>query len=399
MNNIKSISDQAPPTKRLNYFNASGISNKLYTKILAHHETINHKNLDNCIVFSVMHLSTTVNLSIANQWSGIFKNLYLIPKKSSLNKDLLVHISDPTRIIKSRSRRNFETTVEEVLRISATSTLPIIIIDIGGYFAPFINAIQESLGNRRLLIIEDTANGHKKYESTRIFKSDELFKSVAFSPHKMAENVMVANLIVANLPSFIQSWNLQKKMLVIGYGRIGRSLCLGLRAHGAKSIYVLDQDATRLFMAATENFPTLNRSDMNSYNDFFDYCFSMSGDKGTDFQVARLLKNNSWITFVTSSDDELSPDLIEVIDLQNGMLQTSTNKKINIINHGHPINLTDGAIFDTRNLSLHFTFTRILIICLEFLELSSKHPVPDDLFDDIIKEIKTLNRHGINQWK
>jgi hypothetical protein len=161
MNNVENLINKTPISKRLNYLSAHRIAEYFYRQVLNAHHIPDQCSLNNCLVFCFSHLSTTVNLSICNHWMSVFENIYMIPKKASLNTSLLLHISDPTRIFKARDRCDFGKTIEEIELIAERSELPVIIFDIGGYFAPYIDELALLLGKRLLLVLEDTANGHK----------------------------------------------------------------------------------------------------------------------------------------------------------------------------------------------------------------------------------------------
>jgi adenosylhomocysteinase len=388
MKNIEGLLDGTPASKRLNYLNAYRIAEYFYRQVLSSHKVSGQNLLGNCLVFCFSHLSTTVNLSICNNWLSMFENIYFIPKKGSLNANLLLHINDPTRVMKARDRKAFGKTVSEILSLVDKSDFPVIIFDIGGYFAPYIDEMSALLGERLLLVLEDTANGHKKYQITDYFNKGRCFKSVAYDSYKMAENVMVANIMLAHLPSFVTDWSRYKPTLVVGYGRIGRSLCFGLRERGVTNIVVVDTDKARLFMAATEGFEVLTPAELGASVDRFEYCFSMSGQHGTTKKIVSAMKDNGYIAVVTSYDDEFDQELIKCFEAGDGSSIVLDRKKINVVNKGRPINLSSYAAFDARNLSLHFIFGKILSAFLISLGLELSADWEGDVYSDILGEIR-----------
>lgn len=134
MNKIKSLLQYAPLTNRLTYLSAHQIADLFYSQVLTSYEIANSEDLKRCVIFCCAHLSTAVNLSICNYWISIFENIYLIPKKASLNTSLLCHVANPTRILQARERSDFNRTIGEIKAILSTSDFPVIIFDIGGYF-------------------------------------------------------------------------------------------------------------------------------------------------------------------------------------------------------------------------------------------------------------------------
>jgi adenosylhomocysteinase len=388
MKTIEGLLGNTPVSRRLNYLNAFRIAEYFYQQVLSAHGSSDKKSFGSCFIFCFSHLSTTVNLSICNNWMKIFDNIYLIPKKASLNSNLLMHITDPTRIMKARDRRAFGKTVKEIESLISKSDLPVIIFDIGGYFAPYIDAISASLGERLLLVLEDTANGHKKYQCTKYFNKETGFKSVAYDSYKMAENVMVANIILSHVPSFVTDWSKYKPALVVGYGRIGRSLCFGLRARGVTNVVVADSDKARLFMAATEGFEVSTLAELEGYVGYFEYCFSMSGQQGVTKKVVNAINDNGYILVVTSYDDEFDQELIEHFEKGDGSSIILDGKRINVVNKGRPINLSSYAAFDARNLSLHFIFGKILSAFLISLGLDLFTDWEGEVYSEILAEIR-----------
>ncbi|PYB84552.1 NAD-binding protein [Pseudomonas fulva] len=389
MNKIKSLLQYAPLTNRLTYLSAHQIADLFYSQVLTSYEIANSEDLKRCVIFCCAHLSTAVNLSICNYWISIFENIYLIPKKASLNTSLLCHVANPTRILQARERSDFNRTIGEIKAILSTSDFPVIIFDIGGYFAPYVDEISELLGDRLRLVIEDTANGHVKYESTAYFATSASFKSVAYDSYKMAENVMVASIILGHLRSFIPDWSSYKSSLVIGYGRIGRSLCFGLRSRGVKNLVVVESDKARAFMAMAEGFETLAPSQLSQKVSRFDYCFSMSGRHGVTPVVLSALKNNSYISVVTSYDDEFEKSIKDLFELGGREALRWEGKTLNVVNRGRPINLSRFAAFDARNLSLHFLFGRIFASFLRSLGFEQVSDWEKRAYIDIINEIQS----------
>ncbi|WP_177331187.1 NAD-binding protein [Pseudomonas sp. NBRC 111119] len=283
----------------------------------------------------------------------------------------------------------FYKTIEEINRIAAQSDLPIILFDIGGYFAPHIGDLLERYGNRLTLILEDTTNGHIRYKELG-YSTLHRFRSVAYDSHKMAENVMVANITLGYLHSFIEDWSPAKATLVIGYGKIGRSLCFGLRSRGVQNIVVVDTDKSRLFMASTEGFEARSSEQLEGRVDHFHYCFSMSGNRGTTKKILTTLKHNSYIVVVTSYDDEFDESTRRLFEKGDRNQLNWKGKIFNVVNGGRPINLSTYAAFDPRNLSLHFIFGKIFSVFLSSLGLPQSHSWEEITYASIINEVKIL---------
>lgn len=114
----------------------------------------------------------------------------------------------------------------------------LLFLDIGGYFAPPIDSLSSLLGDRLFGIVEDTENGHQKYD-----KYVETIKqrgrsipcpifSVARSPLKEPEDYLVGQSILFSIERVLRAHNsllTNKIVLVIGYGKIGKSISSRLR--------------------------------------------------------------------------------------------------------------------------------------------------------------------------
>lgn len=137
-----------------------------------------------------------------------------------------------------------------------------IIVEIGGYFAEAINDLYELLGNNLLGVIEDTEAGHRRYEN--ILNEKQLpcpVISVARSVLKTTEDFLVGKTCLFSAEKLLRQAGLSlhgKSSLVLGYGKIGRSLAYALRSfHNAITIY--DTDAVKCVSAISEGFRVISK--------------------------------------------------------------------------------------------------------------------------------------------
>jgi len=82
---------------------------------------------------------------------------------------------------------------DTILEILENIDKKIIILDIGGYFAPIINDLKERLKDKLLGVIEDTENGYKRYE--QISNLNIPLFTIARSPLKLMEDYLVGQSI------------------------------------------------------------------------------------------------------------------------------------------------------------------------------------------------------------
>lgn len=157
--------------------------------------------------------------------------------------------------------------VSECLPEQAPSSADgVILVDIGGYFAEAVdgpNAIRDALERRRyrlLGIVEDTENGHKRYQEwldnrPRDTKPLPIY-SVARSPLKSPENHLVGVAITFSIEAILREQNIvlqSRRAGVIGFGPIGRSVASALRNRGIP-VRVCEVDPIRLAIAAAQGF-------------------------------------------------------------------------------------------------------------------------------------------------
>lgn len=121
---------------------------------------------------------------------------------------------------------------------------PIIIIDIGGYFTEVLKISQITLDQHKINlvgIVEDTENGHQKYEAVLEAKQNNIpVYSVARSELKKTEDYCVGKSIVEATDTLfrIKKHTIPERMQtagVMGYGKIGSSIAEHLRR---KNIHV-----------------------------------------------------------------------------------------------------------------------------------------------------------------
>jgi len=239
---------------------------------------------------------------------------YLIAVKKVAN--VLAVIPKPKSIVpnvqqKVQTKFNvLPLTREELRNVESVASLvkhaddPIVIFDIGGWFAPIINDLATKQPGKILGVIEDTENGHQKYAEIRKLNGLKVpVISVARSPLKDNEDFLVGQSILFSADAILRGYGRLIEYLncsVLGYGKIGRSIAHHLLMRGVKP-NVFDSNPIRRIAAYNQlcNIP--------SEEEFFassDVIFSATGSQALDVIEFRSLKNGCFIFSVTSSDDE-----------------------------------------------------------------------------------------------
>ncbi|CAF4619870.1 unnamed protein product, partial [Rotaria sp. Silwood2] len=135
--------------------------------------------------------------------------------------------------------------VELIMNAEIPKGAEIIIMDIGGYFAPcLVDVVRHQTSEKKwklLGIVEDTENGHQKYnEALQSFSSvskdlkQPRIYSVARSKMKMTEDYNVGKSLVRAADSILRETldlRLEDHLTVgvIGFGKIGTSIAMHLR--------------------------------------------------------------------------------------------------------------------------------------------------------------------------
>lgn len=230
----------------------------------------------------------------------------------------------------------------------------IVIIDIGGYFAPCLKMIHDDVGLRDRLIgiVEDTENGHQKYEEV-VQDTRYPIVSVARSELKKTEDYNVGKSIVEAAGTIIRTdahTMLERMPMVgvIGFGKIGRSIAEHLRQKNIREIVVYDLDVIRQMEASSIGFKVTSREGLLRQSDMIFCATGRKSLEGFDFYN---LKDNVFIASCTSSDDELDLLLLKR-KAKKAEIKKQTyiskyyldEKRVNLIYDGNAVNFVHGAV-------------------------------------------------------
>lgn len=193
----------------------------------------------------------------------------------------------------------------------------ILIIDIGGYFAPCLwelcNLDTSKCKWKLLGIVEDTENGHQKYhkELDRFpTKPHPNIYSVARSQMKATEDYNVGKSIVRAADSVLrQSLDLRLEdycvIGVLGFGKIGNSIAMHLRQQHIGMVMVYDVNPAIMLRAISHDFVICTKEEMLQKASII---FCATGNKSLTYNDLLLVgpnMNQLIIVSCTSADDEL----------------------------------------------------------------------------------------------
>ncbi|MDR1818658.1 MAG: NAD-binding protein [Methanobrevibacter sp.] len=266
------------------------------------------------------------------------------------------------------------------------------IIDMGGYFSINLDILNNLSKKGQLFgIIEDTENGFQKYENGLLDlenKNREIFiplMSVDRSSLKDGEDFLVSNEIVIKSETFLSDHGttiLGKKILVIGFGKIGRNIANALRNRGG-IVFVVDNNPTRQILAIAQGYPEIC---IEKAINCVELVYIANGERSLD--VKRLIECNDKLLYlfsVTSVDDTYKNcDLLKQKEFNEESMLTHVKIKSGI---------NGELIFANNGNAMNFTITRNTTVS-SFVQLTQAEIMYILGFIYIVKpeyNIKSLN--------
>jgi len=184
----------------------------------------------------------------------------------------------------------------------------IVLLDVGGYFAPVIAEVADRFSGRIIGVVEDTENGHRRYAC--LDKLPCPVYSVARSPLKDPEDYLVGQSVVFSAEALMRERGdilPGRTALVIGFGKLGSSIARLLHAKGVRVI-VYDIDPVRRVQALSQGFTvSADRPWALAQAGIVLCATGAKALRGEDFSH---LRNGAYLATVTSSEDELELDAL-----------------------------------------------------------------------------------------
>jgi adenosylhomocysteinase len=237
---------------------------------------------------------------------------------------------------RSEIRSNPKKVLSEILpKVSSDEAPRLLLLDIGGYFAPSakeedphhferLEEIVRERGYRLIGIVEDTENGHARYKEAleRIVPASAPFPvySVAKSPLKKPENHLVGVAITFSIEAILRQSNIvlqSRRAGVIGFGPIGRSVAHSLRGRGIP-VSICEVDSVKLAQAAAQGFTVFSyEHGFETFASSLNLIVSATGAaaSGLDHPIGPstvgYIRPGTFVASVTSRDDEIDLEGIE----------------------------------------------------------------------------------------
>lgn len=277
-----------------------------------------------------------------------FNLIGIIPKPNSINnrtKRLLEENGVP--ILGQFTRENITSQPKDLSDYLDTYD-NICMVDIGGYFSDSIKFIKKSLGKKLLGVVEDTENGHQRYEKN--IQDNVRIISVARSPLKNFEDQLVGNGVAHAAETILRELNIlitYKSCGIIGYGKIGRGIFQYLQQRGIQP-YVCEIDSMRAIQASCDGAKLVTMKQLLQGSDIV---FCATGSRAIDILKLRDLKKGAFLASVTSSDDEFDMRFIDSEYTKERMTKDITcySKRghyFHLMNDGNAINFLYSAAVD-----------------------------------------------------
>ncbi|MFD9943184.1 adenosylhomocysteinase [Nonomuraea sp. NPDC059023] len=227
----------------------------------------------------------------------------ILPKPRSINEAALREVSSAMQV-DELDRQTFSNP-EHVLAYveSRAAGRDLVLLDVGGYFAPALGQLHMQFSGRLIGVVEDTENGHQRY--AQLDKPPCPIFSVARSPLKDPEDYLVGQSVVFSTEALVRSRDdilNGRPACVIGYGKLGRSIAAMLHAkHVGVTVY--DLDPVRRVQAVSQGYRTTATLTEALAGAGIVVC--ATGNMALREEDFGRVANGAYIASVTSSDDEL----------------------------------------------------------------------------------------------
>lgn len=281
--------------------------------------------------------------------SQLGKVIAVIPKKKSTVpriRDVLQY--EYPLVDASRAELSSANDVDQWLS-ARNPTNSVCILDIGGYFASGFAGVGRSSAQRIAGVVEDTENGHRKYENAiKGVQAHAPVASVARSVLKRPENFLVGQSLVYSVEAILRGVDELlhgRQATVIGYGNIGRSVAQHLHERHV-TVTVYDRDPIKMIEAFTHGYVTASSAEEAVSN--ADIVFCVTGNRSIGLNEINAMRPHAYVATVTSPDDELQPEVLELYISHRPQNISEYRRKdgstVYLMNRGQAVNFLHGSV-------------------------------------------------------
>jgi adenosylhomocysteinase len=214
---------------------------------------------------------------------------------------------------------------------------------------------KKTFGSQLSGIVENTENSHQKYE--KYLSSEQKnppfpypIISVARSELKDPEDFLVGQSIVFSAEAILRAPGeilSGRRALVIGYGKIGRSIAQNLHAKAVR-VDIIDCNPTRQVLALAHGHQTGEKRVLLRHNDLI---FCATGNRSLTPVDMKFIKRDAYVFTATSADDELEnhTSLARTEIDHDGHRLTQIridDNRFFLTNSGNAVNFIHGAVVE-----------------------------------------------------
>ncbi len=272
----------------------------------------------------------------------------------------------------------------EAVKLSKIDAKPILILDVGGYFAgPLksgrlpVEAPQYILG-----VVEDTTFGHNRYARAVSEIPVPVF-SVARSDLKEIEARFVGRDAVGAVESVLRSRGVSiagRNALVLGYGMIGSNVARALRSHDL-NVYVYDREDFKNLRAFIDGFTIHKKRELLRRADLI---FSATAERALSFREMEECKDNAILASVGSKDTEFDMTelrrqavLREELGPHVVKYKLANSKNVMVVQNGTAVNfLLPSLPIEILDL----VFSEIIVCMMHLLKKAKEYPAGHRLY-------------------
>ena len=262
----------------------------------------------------------------------------------------------------------------------------LVLLDVGGYFAPALPQLCDRFSGRILGVVEDTENGHRRYLEHD--KPPCPIYSVARSPLKTPEDFLVGQSVVFSTEALIRSRGdilYGRGATVIGFGKLGSSVAHMLHARNVR-VTVYDSDPIKLTHALSQGFhtaPTLHEALRGA-----GIVIGATGNLALRRSDFERIPNGAYIASVTSSDDEMELAAIQAAYTREEtgpsvVRYSRTGHYFYVLNDGNAVNFLHGASVGTFIFLVQAEILAAVALLAEHEHEAGHHELPSNLRESI----------------
>ncbi len=347
-------------------------------------------------LFIIQHLKKNTIYFIQLLRKAGFKDIFVIGKNYSLEHPVKKEIEKIAKVFTS-SFEELESlkTVEQVVNENLNEKDKFICLDLGGYFSKFFQykndkpyRIKNLLG-----IIEDTKNGlWFEKQDIKNFKFPLL--SVASSFLKdYGEGYFVAKAISRNLENILIESQMNqtaafKKILILGYGKIGKRV--GEFLQKENEVYIYDINPLKLFEAKIDGFYICEKL---QNLDKFDVIIGVTGDVVLNKKDLLALRNGTILVNGSTRKkefdlDSLKEEIEKIVDLGSYQkIFLKNGKRIYLLNNGYPVNFYKTESVPDMIIDLVFSEIYLLTSILLSKKISPGYYPIEKFFPEIEEKV------------